>query len=67
MPESMGKLSDEVGRRNSVTMHKLSIGDSYKHMMQIIYFTFAAGQFIHLKFIQLHQKLGFYLFLLSRL
>ena len=34
MPESMGKWSDGKGHRKSVTMRKLSIGNSYKHMMQ---------------------------------
>ena len=34
MPESMGKRSDGVGRRNLVTMRKLSISDGYKHMVQ---------------------------------
>ena len=30
MPESIGKWSDGVGHRNSVTMRKLSIVDGYK-------------------------------------
>ena len=28
------KRSDGVGRRNSLTIRKLSIGDVYKHMMK---------------------------------
>ena len=34
MPESIGKWSDGVGHRSSMTMRKFLIGDSYKHMMR---------------------------------